>query len=337
MTDHEALTDVALRSLAARDAPDVTARALAIALAKRAPRCVVGVGLGATIFETARATLPFAFPTEEYLRLVTTGRLPYDPRALDEPHRDRWVEPLRGFLDPIRYRNSPVGRLLAECGLFYFGRHFVCEGARIVASIAAFLPVGIDRFTDDEVAALSSSAATLGPIVRLQAIAAVASGLESALMDDAEQNGRAAFLVAPTGAVVSMSRAGAALLSTHPLLHAHLERIGGASSTITERMLPTIGARITVTRVPTAPRDHRLVTVTRVATEDAPSLTSRQRELLDHVERGLNNREIATVMELSPATVKTMLQRLYERTETAGRMELVQWRRGAALHRVAKR
>jgi hypothetical protein len=37
--------------------------------------------------------------------------------------------------------------------------------------------------------------------------------------------------------------------------------------------------------------------------------------------------EIGLAMGLSPATVKTMLQRLYQRTGTAGRMELVRWRR----------
>ena len=51
---------------------------------------------------------------------------------------------------------------MATLGLFYFGRHFVCDRGRIVASITAWLPHGIDRFTDDEVTILSSNATAMG-------------------------------------------------------------------------------------------------------------------------------------------------------------------------------
>jgi DNA-binding NarL/FixJ family response regulator len=54
-------------------------------------------------------------------------------------------------------------------------------------------------------------------------------------------------------------------------------------------------------------------------------LTDRQIELLGHLRRGLTNAEIAKVMGNAPSTVKTMLERLYERTGAGNRVELVAW------------
>jgi DNA-binding CsgD family transcriptional regulator len=71
---------------------------------------------------------------------------------------------------------------------------------------------------------------------------------------------------------------------------------------------------------------HRLIIATPLVGRGAAVLTGRQRELVDHVENGRNNREIGIAMGVSATTVKTMLQRIYARTGTAGRMELVQWR-----------
>jgi len=327
----EEITALALRSMAAGDAADVTARALALAVSKQVPRCMVGISLGVSVLETARAGAPFALAKQEFMRLVSTGNLPYDPLALPPPHRNRWVEPLLGFLDPARYANSPVGRLMAGHGLSYFGRHFVCHGERMVATVGAWLPQGIARFSDQEVAVLSSSATALGPLLRLHAVATLGAAFEVAVMRDAEQRQQAAFLVGPTGAVLAASPVGDALLAGRPALRAHVERIGSQPLAATvERVLPTLRVRLCVTPLPTAPQGHRLVTATPLEDDGAASLTSRQSELLDHVENGLNNREIGIVMGLSPATVKTMLQRLYERTGTAGRLELVKWRRAGS-------
>jgi len=325
------ITALALRSTAAGDTAETTARVLSLALSERVPRCVVGVGLGMSVLETARAGLAAELPTHEYLRLVSTGKLPLDLRAIPPAHRNRWVEPLRGFLDPARYAESPVGRLLASQGLFYFGRHYVCDGGRIVACIGAWLPHGLDRFTDQEVTVLSTSATTLGPLLRLQALASLGAGYEMALMQDLERRGQAAFLLGPTGMLVATSRTGEALLTARPALREHLERLGaeplGATS---ERTFPKLGVRVGLTVVPIAHREHRLATATPLTGDERAMLTTRQSELLDFVENGLNNREIGLAMGLSPATVKTMLQRLYQRTGTAGRMELVRWRRSGA-------
>jgi len=325
------LTALALRSMAAGDESHTTARVLALALSERVPRCMVGIGLGVSVLETARAGAPFDLPTQEYLRLVSTGRLPHDPMSLPTAQRNRWVEPLLGFLNPVRYASSPVGRFMAERGLFHFGRHFVCDGGRIVATVAAWLPRSIERFTSEEVSVLSSSATALGPLLRLLALASLGAAFEVAVMEEAKRRGQAAFLVAPTGAVLASSPAAKALLKAQPALRAHVERMGSQPSGASgERVLRALRLRLSTTTVPTTPVQHRLVTATPLTDDGVESLTSRQNELLDYVENGLNNREIGVVMGLSPTTVKTMLQRLYERTGTAGRMELVRWRRVGA-------
>jgi len=59
-------------------------------------------------------------------------------------------------------------------------------------------------------------------------------------------------------------------------------------------------------------------------------LSSRQRELIALVERGLSNAEIASAMSLAPGTVKTMLERLYKKVQVAGRVELAHWARERA-------
>jgi DNA-binding NarL/FixJ family response regulator len=59
---------------------------------------------------------------------------------------------------------------------------------------------------------------------------------------------------------------------------------------------------------------------------EAPvALTQRQRELLGLLDRGLPNAAIAEVMGNAPSTVKTMLERLYARTATSNRVELLSW------------
>ena len=148
------------------------------------------------------------------------------------------------------------------------------------------------------------------------------------LLQDVERRGRAAFLIGPTGAVIAASASGETLLAAQPELRAHLEHLGSEPSGATcERAIGKLGMLLTLTKMPTVGIDLRLIMATALADDDAESLTARQCELLELVGNGLTNREIGAAMGISEATVKTMLQRLYERTGTSGRIELVQWRR----------
>jgi DNA-binding CsgD family transcriptional regulator len=55
------------------------------------------------------------------------------------------------------------------------------------------------------------------------------------------------------------------------------------------------------------------------------SLTSRQEALIEGVAQGLTNKQIARALDVSPATVKTMLERLYGAVGVSSRAALVAW------------
>jgi DNA-binding CsgD family transcriptional regulator len=57
-------------------------------------------------------------------------------------------------------------------------------------------------------------------------------------------------------------------------------------------------------------------------------ITRRQAELLELLADGLSNKAIAERMAIAPATVKTMLERLYRRAGVQGRVQLLRWARG---------
>jgi DNA-binding NarL/FixJ family response regulator len=56
-------------------------------------------------------------------------------------------------------------------------------------------------------------------------------------------------------------------------------------------------------------------------------LSRRQRELLQHLDRGLSNRDLADLMEISEHTVKVHLWRLFRRLSVKNRSQAVHWAR----------
>lgn len=59
--------------------------------------------------------------------------------------------------------------------------------------------------------------------------------------------------------------------------------------------------------------------------EDAKSLTTRERDVLRLVARGLSNKEIGEELAISPHTVKTHLSHVLEKLELNGRVEAAAW------------
>ena len=55
------------------------------------------------------------------------------------------------------------------------------------------------------------------------------------------------------------------------------------------------------------------------------ALASRQHEIVERVARGWTNKQIAKDLEISPATVKTLLERLFRVSGSGNRAGLVQW------------
>jgi DNA-binding NarL/FixJ family response regulator len=60
-------------------------------------------------------------------------------------------------------------------------------------------------------------------------------------------------------------------------------------------------------------------------------LSRRQRELLKLLDRGLSNRELAEIMEISEHTVKVHLWRLFRRLSVKNRSQAVHWARSRGL------
>jgi DNA-binding NarL/FixJ family response regulator len=59
-------------------------------------------------------------------------------------------------------------------------------------------------------------------------------------------------------------------------------------------------------------------------------LSPRQRQIVDGVARGLTNKQIAHDLDISPATVKTILERLFGISGAANRAALAVWADGNA-------
>jgi DNA-binding CsgD family transcriptional regulator len=73
-------------------------------------------------------------------------------------------------------------------------------------------------------------------------------------------------------------------------------------------------------------------TGTRRPRTDPEELTQRELDVLRLVARGLSNREIATVLALSPNTVKTYIRLAYRRIGVESRSQAVLWAVGRGLH-----
>jgi LuxR family transcriptional regulator, maltose regulon positive regulatory protein len=61
--------------------------------------------------------------------------------------------------------------------------------------------------------------------------------------------------------------------------------------------------------------------------EGAPALTGREREVLDHIARGLSNKEIATALRCAPKTVECHVTSLLRKYNVDSRLRLMLARR----------
>ncbi len=291
------------------------------------PRSLVGIALQDVTLAAFRNGVAVELPSEELLRLFTTGRLPYNPLHVPAVHRNRWVEPIGSLVDPARYAASPVGLIMAEFDVFWFGRYLVCEDEHVVAVIMVWLPTGEAGFHPEERTLLATAAAAVAPLVQLLAIASRAIGYEAIASEILDNAAGASFVLGPQGKLQSYSQAGQTMLENRPALRGHLERLRPRPPfTVVEKTYPALGFRLTARKVPSPLGAHIVTTATPITGNGGVTLTTRQNELLDYVEQGLTNAQIGQVMGIASSTVKTMLQRLYARTGTAGRAELVHWR-----------
>lgn len=299
--------------LAARAAYDACGRGLALAMTSRGQRSE-RMGRIRLCFEGKPVDL-----APSHLAHVRTPA--FDVTDVPVAQRNRWFEPVReGFVTLESWRKSTVYPFIARFGVLEFGRATICAGARQVATVGVAIPEGTS-FSDEERARLAATCEALVLPLRLAAIIADASAEQTALQRMMTAEDEAVVGLDANGEIVDTSRAAVELLR--------------ADRTLPERLRAAVRGMERDTTV--VRNGTRIIHLTRYHAEVAylavidgggfaeppVDLTARQRELLAHLEKGLTNAEIGKAMGVAPSTVKTMLERLYERANVANRVELL--------------
>jgi DNA-binding NarL/FixJ family response regulator len=312
VADEERVLELAARALC-----DACERGLAFGLTSRGPR---SERMGRVRLCLEGKPLELAPSHLAYVRTPA-----YDLADVPLEQRNRWLEPLREGIATVEgWKNSTFYPFIARFGMLDFGRAAICSGARQVAMIGVAIPTGTS-FSDDERARLESTAEALVLPIRLAAIIADATADQTALQRMMSAQDDAVVGLDARGEVIDASRAAFELLRTDRSLPDRLR--GAVRGLARDTAVVREGAQvIRVTRCP-GELAYLAVIDGEGFAEPPIELTGRQRELLAHLDRGLSNAQIGTAMGIASSTVKTMLERLYERAEVANRVELLAWSR----------
>lgn len=260
--------------------------------------------------------LPLEVPHVAFVRTPAV-----DVTNVPTSQRNRWVEPFReGIATLDGFRRSTIYAAVAHLGIAEQGRIFVCSAERQVAFALLGLPEG-ETFTDGEREALAATAAQLIVPLRACALLAAAARRPSALDTLLETTSDAVIATDAAGVIIGTSRRAFQALRADSML------AGAIRNAVRVARRPqriAVGA----TTLHLSPSDDLGWLVALDAFAEPPrAITRRQRELLDHLGRGLTNAEIAAAMDLRPPTVKTMLERLYRLAGVSNRVELLAWAR----------
>jgi DNA-binding CsgD family transcriptional regulator len=250
---------------------------------------------------------------------------PYDVAAIPMRQRNRWFEPFReGIATPEGFKSSTVYPFVKHLGVLDQGRIIVCCGARQVAFVGAGVPEGT-TFSDDERERLIATSDALVVPLRIAAVLAASATERSPLEKMLDASDEAVVAVDLNGAIVDTSPAASALLRTDRSIS---DRIRDAVRAL-RRTVAVVRGDDYVIHVSQCAADRAIAYLVvidgRGFAEPPVALTERQLELLGHLRRGLSNAEIAAAMGNAPSTVKTMLERLYQRAGVANRVELLAW------------
>ncbi len=307
------------------------ARVLELAVRAMHEACGRGVALGFTargphserqglmrVLERG-AFVPLEVPHLAYVRTSA-----YDVTDVPEAQRNRWVEPFReGIATHESWRKSTLYPLTRRFGVLEQGRVAICAGERQVALVGVAIPEGTE-FGEEERTRLRDTGAALVVPLRVAALVA-ASSERSPLMRMLDASDEAVIALDARGRVVDASRAAFEVLRRDRDLPDVLRQ---AVATM-PRPSTVLRARERVIHVSPCTEGRAIAFLAVLDGQgfaEAPiELTERQRELLRLLARGLTNAAIASAMGNAPSSVKTMLERLYERTGTSNRVELLAW------------
>ena len=303
--------------LAARALWEACPRGIALAATTRG-----GGAMSLGTMRVIRGGAPLALEVP-HIAFVKTPAVDITNVPVDQ--RNRWVEPFREGIATLEgFRRSTIYPFVAHLGIGEQGRIFVCSAERQVAFAVLGLPEGA-TFTDAEREALARTSADLVVPLRASALLVAATRQASALDALLEATTDAVIATDPGGTIVGTSRRAFQALRSDATLG---DAIRKAVRVARRPQRITMGTT-TLHLSPCADRalpGGWLVALDAFA-EPPRTLTARQRELLDHLARGLTNAEIGAAMEIRAATVKTMLERLYRLAGVSNRVELLVWAR----------
>jgi DNA-binding CsgD family transcriptional regulator/PAS domain-containing protein len=258
--------------------------------------------------------------------------LPLVRRAAQEGRS--WVEAARegylpgGALRAHLDRVPALGaRRVKEWGFFP-----AALGGEVLGGAHLLLPARERDFGADERALLVSLASRLAHPLRLAALLSNAVPGLHALDHLLANRADPVFLISGTGCLLGASPAAERLIRRHPEIRQKLGRtVRSGTHSARSLVLPAAGLEIHVS--PCSPRGGAAAFLA-VAGARGPStrgrFSARQVELLELLDEGLTNGEIAERMGLAPSTVKTMLERLYRLAGVSGRVGLLRWSRGSS-------
>jgi DNA-binding CsgD family transcriptional regulator len=308
------------------------ARVLELAVAAMHEACPRGAAFGATTrgdrsnrlgllrVMKGGALVPMQVPHLAWVRTPA-----YDVAAIPLRQRNRWIEPFReGIATPEGFKASTLYPFVQHLGILDQGRLIVCCGDRQIALVGAGVPEGT-TFSEDERARLIATSDALVVPLRMAAVLAASATERSPLEKMLDVSDEAVVAVSANGAIVDTSPVASALLRADRSLS---DRIRDAVRLV-RHAVAVVRADDYVIHVSPCITDrataYLVVIDGRGFAEPPVRLTARQLELLGHVRRGLSNAEIAAAMGNAPSTVKTMLERLYQRAGVANRVELLAW------------
>ncbi len=247
----------------------------------------------------------------------------FDRWAVQSDQRNRWQDyteiavpnPLTDFWKLRRFNA--------------FRRVVLCHGARPIAYLAAELPPG-STWTRDELARIDNRYRSSSNALRLAAMAWRAMNAPEDQASQLLHGARAVVVLAENGAVLSCSPEVKRWLPRDAELGEFVEFVGQEARESGTQRLRRFEARFSAES--SASRSTwkviRLMptmdlTPTRLAERSTTSLAPRELELCEWLVAGRTNASIAAEMGVRPSTVKTMLERLYERRGVHGRVALV--------------
>lgn len=258
-------------------------------------------------------------------RVFEHAALYYDRYRVERAQRGRFVDLPREW-----FRGSAFYPLFRPFALM--SRYLVCLGARPVGCLGVLVPEDQPALGHDERRQVGAAVAGAAGPLRASALLAQAGAALDAVNHLMKSRAESAFLLASNGRLLASSSAGERLLEReHGLAATLADAVRGARARA--RTLLTPGGSHEIHVSPCSSRGTAsayLALLAPSAADGRARLSRRQAELIELLDLGLTNAGIASRMALSPATVKTMLERLYRRAGVSTRIALLRWARAGA-------